>query len=231
VFWTRGEHALPLVDQADRLFRPKGLVTWAINYEKEAPAAIREFVRSRGYQFVVLPDRAGVVSRQYIESGNTTAVIVAPSGKVVRYKQNFFGQDDFWEMLADAGFRHGPQRNAYWIARHQGDDAHLHGAKLIHAQLAGVSLHGTYLAHADLRGANLAGTRLVYTELVGADLRDANLAGAVLMWTKMAGADLRGANLRGAALDDVSLTGARYNARTRWPAGFDPVKAGAIKVR
>jgi peptide methionine sulfoxide reductase MsrB len=29
----------------------------------------------------------------------------------------------------------------------------------------------------------------------------------------------------------LKLTGAHYDAHTRWPAGFDPAKAGAIKVR
>ena len=61
------------------------------------------------------------------------------------------------------------------------------------------------------------------------------------------GADLRGANLRGVAilkegfgatdslgetdLRHARLTGARYDRCTRWPRGFDPVKAGAVLVR
>jgi hypothetical protein len=183
VFWKRGGHALPLVDQADRRYRPKGLVIWTINYEDEDANTIGEFVRGKGYQFLVLPDRGGTVSRQYIRSGNTTAVIIAPSGKVVRYKQNFFGEDDFWAMLTDVGFRHGPPRNAYWIARHRGNHAHLRKAKLTKAQLAGASLVGAYLGGADLTNADL-----IATELIEADLRGANLVGARLMNTDLTGA-------------------------------------------
>jgi uncharacterized protein YjbI with pentapeptide repeats len=40
--------------------------------------------------------------------------------------------------------------------------------------------------------------------------------------------DLRGADLRGAWLSKANLTNARYDARTRWPAGFDPLKHGAV---
>ncbi len=37
------------------------------------------------------------------------------------------------------------------------------------------------------------------------------------------GADFRGADLRG-----TDMHGTYYDARTRWPAGFDPLKHGAI---
>ena len=53
----------------------------------------------------------------------------------------------------------------------------------------------------------------------------------------MRGADLRGADLTGANLGGAIYTrrgwvstvrGTRYDAYTRWPAGFDPLKHGAI---
>jgi hypothetical protein len=103
VFWSRGGHALPLVDRAYRQFGSRGLVIWSINYEE--PVAIRNFIISKGYTFPVLHDPGGKVSREYLESGNTTAVVVGPSGTLVKYKQNFFGEDDFWKMLSDLGFR------------------------------------------------------------------------------------------------------------------------------
>ena len=57
--------------------------------------------------------------------------------------------------------------------------------------------------------------------------QDRFLPGAILI-----NADLRGANLTGAkALAMAKLTGARYNARTRWPKGCDPMKAGTVLVR
>ena len=40
------------------------------------------------------------------------------------------------------------------------------------------------------------------------------------------GVDFTGARFRGAR-----LTAAHYDARTRWPAGFDPVIHGAVKER
>ncbi len=52
-------------------------------------------------------------------------------------------------------------------------------------------------------------------KLVGADLRNINLSEAHLRW----------ANLR-----DADLSMVRYNARTMWPEGFDPVAAGAVYV-
>jgi hypothetical protein len=45
----------------------------------------------------------------------------------------------------------------------------------------------------------------------------------------MRGAILEEADLRGAALAGTKLTGARYDARTRWPKGFDPTRHGATE--
>ena len=42
------------------------------------------------------------------------------------------------------------------------------------------------------------------------------------------GADLRGCDLSGVALGGVSLRKARFDGRTRWPAGFDPATSGAF---
>jgi uncharacterized protein YjbI with pentapeptide repeats len=49
------------------------------------------------------------------------------------------------------------------------------------------------------------------------------LKNAKLINTRLAGADLSGADLTGA-----KLTGAQYDATTIWPAGFDPIAAGAV---
>jgi len=43
------------------------------------------------------------------------------------------------------------------------------------------------------------------------------------------GADLRGADLSGADLDSAILENTTYDEETRWPEGFDPVAAGAVK--
>src|SRR5687767_12775098 len=110
-----------------------------------------------------------------------------------------------------------------------------------------------HLVGTNLRRASLAGADLRNANLQGADLRDAFMLGghAVRVHrgpgkstfklkpkpTDLRGADLRGANLQGAQLSMkdsripcVFLSRARYDTRTRWPKGFDPVKAGAVKV-
>jgi hypothetical protein len=118
----------------------------------------------------------------------------------------------------------GVRLRPYWVAMYRGESADLHGAVLFNAPLA----------HGDLTFANLRGA-----DLRSADLQDADLGGATL-----AGADLRGANLQGAAwyaygsIDGVLIPntwtdfrGARYDRRTRWPDGFDPLKHGAIREK
>lgn len=77
-----------------------------------------------------------------------------------------------------------------------------------------------WLAYADL-----SGKYLTEANFVGANLRGANLKGAVIVR-----ADLRRANLEEAHLDRADLRGALYDSQTRWPAGFDPGRAGAKKV-
>jgi uncharacterized protein YjbI with pentapeptide repeats len=64
-----------------------------------------------------------------------------------------------------------------------------------------------------------------------ADLRYADLRGADLTETELNQADLRGTNLAGAKLDGAKLAGAVYDRHTRWPAGFDPRKHGAVLER
>jgi hypothetical protein len=109
-------------------------------------------------------------------------------------------------------------------------DADLRGADLRGADLGGAYLGGTDLRGAVLRGADLRGTYLRGADLRGADLRDADLGGAYLRGADLGGAYLGGADLRGADLGGAVLRGARYDQLTLWPAGFDPVAAGAVRV-
>jgi hypothetical protein len=132
--------------------------------------------------------------------------------------------------------------------------ASLSGVDLREALLFGADLRGSHLVGTDLRKASLAGADLSRANLQGADLGGAFLLGghsvrvlrgpgkSILQLkprqTDLRGADLRGANLQGARLNidgsrlsGVLLSGARYDAHTRWPSGFDPVKAGAVQVR
>jgi hypothetical protein len=64
--------------------------------------------------------------------------------------------------------------------------------------------------------------------LRGRDLRGEDLKDAFLDDLDLSDTDLRGVDLSGASLDGTHLSGARYDAATRWPAGFDPGKCGAV---
>jgi hypothetical protein len=101
-----------------------------------------------------------------------------------------------------------------WLLHARAASANLTRANLEQAVLSGANLQRAPLHNADLRNAKLndLGNQVTFRLRGAADLRNADLTGA----------DLRGANLQGAI-----LTGARYDARTRWPAGFDPEKHGA----
>lgn len=127
--------------------------------------------------------------------------------------------------------------------------ANLNGAKLAGANLSWANLNGADLLEADasgarfasavmeatrLRGANLNGAILTKASLRGADLGDADLrragaTGADLRGTNLKKVQLGGADLREAQLDGANLKGARYDTKTRWPAGFDPAAAGATQ--
>jgi Pentapeptide repeats (8 copies) len=121
--------------------------------------------------------------------------------------------------------------------------AHLAGARLPGANLGGANLQGAHLAGARLQGAhliiaNLQGANLIRAHLSGADLQGAHLSladlqGADLSGARLQGADLsladvQGADLSGARLVGANLEGAVYDARTKWPSGFDAKAAGAV---
>jgi uncharacterized protein YjbI with pentapeptide repeats len=81
------------------------------------------------------------------------------------------------------------------------------------------SLANTVFSAADLRRANLRGMNLRGSHFLGVSFHSADLRDA----------DLRGANLsRARGLNSASLDGAFYDAHTRWPAGFDPGRHGAV---
>ncbi len=112
----------------------------------------------------------------------------------------------------------------------------LDGAYLSQANLRGAYLNGADLSHADLSQANLRRAYLMVANLSQADLSQANLSGAYLMVAILSQADLSGAYLSQANLSGAYLIGAMYTKDaegipdTKWPEGFDPDAAGAIRV-
>lgn len=108
--------------------------------------------------------------------------------------------------------------------------ARLAGLTLAGIDLSGMDLTGASLRTSSLIGADLRGAILDQVDLSGCDLRDADLSGASLLETDFAGADLRGANIGVChQIAMVNLRGARFDRRTEWPAGIDPIRHGAIR--
>lgn len=101
-------------------------------------------------------------------------------------------------------------------------------AKLLHATLTNARMSGADLSRARLIGANLSGADLSKADLIGANLCRANLSGANLSEARLIFSFLMGADLSGANLNKADLKEAKYDQKTKWPEGFDPIAAGAI---
>ena len=112
--------------------------------------------------------------------------------------------------------------------------ADLTGADFRKAKLEFTNFSAAILTDANFEAADLSSAVFYVTTLRGANLR--NLKGIdAAKYCKFQGADLRGANLSkmvvGTTKDQhPNFTKARYDKDTRWPAGFDPVDAGAVLV-
>lgn len=84
-------------------------------------------------------------------------------------------------------------------------------------------LEGVFWPDLDARGVDFYGS-----SLIACSLRNARLNNAILYDVDLSKAVLHGADLTGANLTKVKLSGSSYNSATKWPAGFDPVRAGAV---
>jgi uncharacterized protein YjbI with pentapeptide repeats len=116
----------------------------------------------------------------------------------------------------------------------------LEGINLSHRQLSYADLHRlnlmnsnlsySLLGGANLEEANVKYADLSYTNLAGANLRNTALVGSDLSNAQLVWAELYGANLEDTKVDGALFDSAYYDNKTRWPLGFDPIKAGAILV-
>jgi len=166
------------------------------------------------------------------------------------------GQSDLRGVLLDETTQIDPKWRLVWEIMNEGraqrdlqcvdlSICNLAGADLRKADLSQANLEGTDLIGADLNEANLSQATLKICELQKANLQganlsradlshsvieDVNLSGAKLSQANLYRTDLNGTNLAGADLTDANLSEALYNNQTKWPAGFDPVKAGAILI-
>ena len=133
-----------------------------------------------------------------------------------------------------------------------------HQSRLNGTNFQGMRFTDASFEQCDLAGANMKdavfgpGTNFYRCTMNGANLTGVNFAGAHINSVNFRGADLRGsknlvdvkranfqrADLRGADLSkmkqpmvDLEWDDAIYDAKTKFPAGFDPVKAGAKEAQ
>lgn len=117
-------------------------------------------------------------------------------------------------------------------------DANIDGADLAGAVLTGATFVGTRARHLRAAGANFESGRIDRADFTGSDLRGARFDYATIAAANFAGArldrasfvrtqldfvDLSQASLRGAVFDFAEVTCA-----TRFPPGFDPLRARAL---
>jgi uncharacterized protein YjbI with pentapeptide repeats len=135
---------------------------------------------------------------------------------------------------------------------------HYRQSRLNGTNFQGMKFRGAEFEQCDLADANMQGavfgpgTKFFRSTLNGANLQGADFSGATLDSVNFRGADLRKskgmtnvkkinfqrADLRGAdlskirnPLDQVVWTDAIYDAKTKFPAGFDPAAVGAKTAR
>jgi len=106
------------------------------------------------------------------------------------------------------------------------DDSDLTGSDFTHANLYWANLSDAKCDDCIFIGADLRGAIFFRTSLQGAKLQVANFGVDMLGGhTDLADVDLSTALLTGA-----NLTGATFNAETKFPPGFDPLKHGMIET-
>jgi uncharacterized protein YjbI with pentapeptide repeats len=136
------------------------------------------------------------------------------------------------------------------LSNMQGVRVSMAGVSLSGANLSNSRLVGASFRHSDLRYANLSGADLADADLFGADLCGANLTKTNLSQAILLDADLskgrpsrpsvsaaKGkADARRAEEDwllnlaEAKFERAKYSYATKWPAGFEPKKRGAIDL-
>lgn len=114
-------------------------------------------------------------------------------------------------------------------------ELNLRNANLVGRNLDGTDFRSTNLSYASLNNAILTNASLQYANLTRADLQGADLSGANLSCANLEMANFDSVNLCKADLRQIKdfglqLQGATFDYWTRWPTGFDPVKAGAIRI-
>ena len=107
----------------------------------------------------------------------------------------------------------------------------IRGCRFVGSDLRTASLDRSHFsdcdfAKADMRNISARAASFTNCSFVGADLRAADLS-ECRFGDQNTGDETGGCDLTGADLADAILRAASFDARTRWPVGFDPVQAGA----
>ena len=136
------------------------------------------------------------------------------------------------------------RRGSFWATDWSGAD--LRGARARNANFEGVNLHVARFGGADCSRANFVDAHLEMADLSDTNFRGATFAGRSAGGGPCKSASLRGCWLYGADFREAvfvvkdrdarfegevvgaGLEGAFANEQTKWPAGFDPKKAGVI---
>jgi uncharacterized protein YjbI with pentapeptide repeats len=109
-----------------------------------------------------------------------------------------------------------------------------HGVNLSFANLSNTKLVGMDLLMAHLDGCNMTNSSFVGVNFCAAEMGGTNLSnikvgnGVIFEKAKIKFANLKNADLRKASLSNTDLEGTKYNRKTRFSKGFDPVKAKMI---
>jgi uncharacterized protein YjbI with pentapeptide repeats len=97
------------------------------------------------------------------------------------------------------------------------------GATFVRSRLMAADLSHARFDKANFREAHLSGAVLDQADLRQSDLTDADVG-----FASFVGCDLRGTTFLVQRIEDAVLRRAVADADTRWPAGFDPAKAGVV---
>jgi uncharacterized protein YjbI with pentapeptide repeats len=99
------------------------------------------------------------------------------------------------------------------------------------ADFSNADLYWTYLFRANCEGTNFRNSRLSGVVLDGANLRRSDLTGAYISYDNLNGSSsLIEADLTDALMEGADLRGSRYNRKTIFPLGFDPIANGMVLV-
>jgi uncharacterized protein YjbI with pentapeptide repeats len=106
---------------------------------------------------------------------------------------------------------------------------HLSFTNLSNSKLLGLDLFKAHLTGSNMSNSYFSGVNFWGAEMGGVNFSGVKIGDSVVMGkAELRYANVKNADLRKAHLDDTNLEGTRYNSKTKFPKGFDPVKAKMV---